>query len=94
MADTSDVPQNKGKIITVDGNNVAVFNDKGTFKAFSTSCTHLGCDIEWNDTENTWDCPCHGSKFNPDGSVKNGPAQRALDPIAIKIENNQITLNL
>src|SRR5205085_10165403 len=45
----------------------------------SAACTHLGCHVHWNSTEQCWDCPCHGSHFAPDGAVLNGPA---LAPLA------------
>jgi glycine/D-amino acid oxidase-like deaminating enzyme/nitrite reductase/ring-hydroxylating ferredoxin subunit len=47
----------------------------------SARCTHLGCLVRWNDAEQSWDCPCHGSRFGPDGTVLEGPAKRDLNPI-------------
>ena len=92
MPNTSDIPKNKGKVVKIGDKNLAVVNDAGVVRAFSASCPHLGCDVEWNDAESTWDCPCHGSRFNADGSLKHGPAKRGLDPVKIKIENDQIEL--
>ena len=51
----------------------------GALHAVSARCTHMGCIVNWNPAETTWDCPCHGSRFAPDGSVLEGPAVAALD---------------
>jgi len=54
---------------------VAVSRDQdGQLHVCSAVCTHLGCHVHWNSTEQCWDCPCHGSQFAPDGTVLNGPA--------------------
>ncbi|AMN44198.1 FAD-dependent oxidoreductase [Rhodoplanes sp. Z2-YC6860] len=53
----------------------------GTLHSRSAVCTHLGCHVHWNSTEQCWDCPCHGSQFGPDGDVLNGPAIAPLAEI-------------
>jgi glycine/D-amino acid oxidase-like deaminating enzyme/nitrite reductase/ring-hydroxylating ferredoxin subunit len=61
---------------------IAVHRDgKGGVHALSAVCTHLGCVVAWNSAEGTWDCPCHGSRFAPDGTVLNGPAIKPLEKV-------------
>lgn len=60
---------------------VAVYRDElGELHKVSAVCTHLGCIVTWNNAETTWDCPCHGSRFDVDGKVIQGPAVRDLEP--------------
>ena len=82
----SDLKSGEGKIIVEGGKKVAAYNDGVTIKKFSTACPHLGCDIEWNSGEKTWDCPCHGSRFKATGEVIQGPAKRALDSAEINLK--------
>jgi glycine/D-amino acid oxidase-like deaminating enzyme len=66
-------------IMKVDGDNVAAFKDeKGVVHAVSAVCTHMGCLVGWNATDRTWDCPCHGSRFELSGEVIHGPATQPL----------------
>lgn len=68
-----------GAVIHRGSSKVAVSrDDAGRLHQCSAVCTHLGCTVSWNSTERTWDCPCHGSRFTPDGKLLNGPA---LDPL-------------
>jgi Rieske Fe-S protein len=46
----------------------------------SAICTHMGCEVQFNAAETTWDCPCHGSRFRTDGSIIAGPAETRLAP--------------
>lgn len=61
---------------------VAVYrDDDGEIHAVSAVCSHMGCLVEWNDGERSWDCPCHGSRFDLDGSVLDTPAVDGLDQV-------------
>jgi Rieske Fe-S protein len=58
---------------------VAAYRDPdGTLTVRSATCTHMGCLVAWNDGDGTWDCPCHGSRFSPEGAVISGPAESPL----------------
>jgi nitrite reductase/ring-hydroxylating ferredoxin subunit len=70
-----DLAPGEGDIVTARGRKVAGYRDeKGHLHAVSTRCPHLYCQVRWNAAERTWDCPCHGSRFTPQGSLLNGPA--------------------
>lgn len=69
----------EGGILRDGLSKLAICRDlDGRLHSHSAACTHLGCIVHWNSTEQCWDCPCHGSQFAPDGSVLNGPAISAL----------------
>jgi glycine/D-amino acid oxidase-like deaminating enzyme/nitrite reductase/ring-hydroxylating ferredoxin subunit len=83
---TSAAPLDRGDagIVRVDGKVVGAYRDTGgVLHAVSATCTHLGCTLKWNAAETSWDCPCHGSRFGIDGAVRDGPAVRPLDRIAV-----------
>lgn len=78
--DARDLQPGEGAIAQLDGNKVAAYrDDEGKLHAVSTVCTHLGCQVKWNSGDRSWDCPCHGSRFSPDGDVLNGPAVKPLE---------------
>ncbi|MCW3072495.1 MAG: puuB 1 [Bacteroidetes bacterium] len=69
----------QGKIVEIDGKKFGVYrDDKDLFHMVGAECTHLKCIIKWNNDEQSWDCPCHGSRFTKEGKVMNGPANRDL----------------
>ena len=80
--DESDLPERgEGTIVRRAGQPIAVYRDEsGELHASSAVCTHMYCIVEWNDSERTWDCPCHGSRFDCDGTVESGPALEDLSP--------------
>ncbi|MDB5692708.1 MAG: FAD-dependent oxidoreductase [Alphaproteobacteria bacterium] len=66
-------------IMKIDGDNIAAFKDEqGVVHAVSAVCTHMGCLVGWNATDRSWDCPCHGSRFELSGEVIHGPATKPL----------------
>lgn len=72
----------EGKVLEIGGEKVACSRDEqGTLHKVSPFCTHMGCFVRWNLAEGTWDCPCHGSRFHPDGRVLAGPAEEPLAPV-------------
>jgi glycine/D-amino acid oxidase-like deaminating enzyme/nitrite reductase/ring-hydroxylating ferredoxin subunit len=80
-AGAGEIAPGEGAVLREGLKMVAVYRDPaGTLHRRSAVCVHLGCVVAWNALEKTWDCPCHGSRFDPRGRVVNGPAIRDLDP--------------
>jgi glycine/D-amino acid oxidase-like deaminating enzyme/nitrite reductase/ring-hydroxylating ferredoxin subunit len=74
-----DLKPGEAAILKIDGDHVAAYRgDDGAVHAVSAVCTHMGCLVGWNDTDRSWDCPCHGSRFALDGDVLHGPATKPL----------------
>jgi glycine/D-amino acid oxidase-like deaminating enzyme/nitrite reductase/ring-hydroxylating ferredoxin subunit len=72
-------------ILKIDGHNVAGYRDEaGALHAVSAVCPHMGCLVGWNETDRSWDCPCHGSRFEMTGEVIHGPAVKGLEPVGVK----------
>lgn len=82
--DEADIPLGEGAVIRRGLKRIAVYkDDSGQTHAMSAACPHLGCVVAWNGVEKTWDCPCHGSRFDCSGEVINGPANTALEPVPL-----------
>ncbi|MBC7879771.1 MAG: FAD-dependent oxidoreductase [Anaerolineae bacterium] len=79
----NDVGRGEAKRLTIDGKQVAAYRDEqGEIHAVSAVCTHLGCVVNWNNGEKSWDCPCHGARFSCEGKVLQGPAVKDLEGIS------------
>ena len=66
--------------IVLEEEKIAAYKDpKGRLHTYSAVCTHLGCTVTWNNSEKSFDCPCHGSRFSSSGTVINGPANTGLE---------------
>ena len=77
-----DIAPGTGAVIRRGAKKVAVYKDEqGNIHQRSAICTHLYCIVDWNSMEKTWDCPCHGSRFDPYGKVVNGPAITPLPEV-------------
>lgn len=82
IPDAADLGPGEGGVVEADGDKVAAYRDEaGKLHAVSPTCTHLGCLVSWNTAEKTWDCPCHGSRFDVDGEVIQGPAIDRLEQV-------------
>ena len=88
MVNKNDIPEQKGKIVELDGKKCCLFNDGAQISAFSPKCPHAACDVEWNDAAKTWDCPCHGSRYDANGNVLKGPAKLPLHKLQVELTDN------
>jgi glycine/D-amino acid oxidase-like deaminating enzyme/nitrite reductase/ring-hydroxylating ferredoxin subunit len=80
------IKRGEAKLITAEREKVAAFRDEeGMVHAVSAVCTHLGCLVNWNNAEKSWDCPCHGARFDYLGKVLHGPATQDLEVVSSKV---------
>jgi glycine/D-amino acid oxidase-like deaminating enzyme/nitrite reductase/ring-hydroxylating ferredoxin subunit len=81
-ASVEEIPPDSGRVLRRGATKIAVYRGRqGAIHAMSAVCPHLGCIVQWNDAEKTWDCPCHGSRFDKHGKVFNGPANTDLPAV-------------
>lgn len=85
IGDIDEIPMDNAAIININGTNVGVYKDtSGNIFSVKPVCSHLGCTLTWNNLDKTWDCPCHGSRFDYMGNNLYDPANRGLELINIE----------
>jgi len=78
----SDLAGGEGAIVQYEQARIALYkNEQGALSALDPVCRHAGCIVQWNTAEKSWDCPCHGARYAPDGTVLNGPVTVPLKKI-------------
>ena len=83
--DAAEIAAGEGRILRKGPEKVAAYrSEEGKLHAVSAVCTHLGCVVQWNAAEKSWDCPCHASRFAVDGEVLQGPAVKDLAPRSVE----------
>ena len=83
-----DIQNGEGKVLEIDGNRVGAYRDEeGKLYLVNTTCTHMGCELNWNSAERSWDCPCHGSRFSYQGEILEGPS---VSPLKVGHDVNTI----
>jgi Rieske Fe-S protein len=81
----SEIAKGEGKVVKYEGESIALYRDEeGGLHAINPVCTHAKCIVQWNSSEKSWDCPCHGARYTANGEVLTGPATKALEIVSLK----------
>jgi glycine/D-amino acid oxidase-like deaminating enzyme/nitrite reductase/ring-hydroxylating ferredoxin subunit len=85
LSEFSELSREEGKIVKYQEEKIAIYKDEyGVLKALHPVCPHAGCIVQWNSVEKSWDCPCHGARYDVDGNLLNGPAAKGLRQIELE----------
>ena len=85
LKELADLAPGDARVVKYEGNRIAVYKDEtGKLYAVNSACTHIKCDVAWNNAEKSWDCPCHGSRFSYTGEMLTAPARKDLEVLRIE----------
>ena len=85
LHELAELATGEGKIVNFKDEKIAIYKDEnGGIHALSPICTHVGCEVKWNNAELSWDCPCHGARYSYDGQILNGPAVKNLAKASVR----------
>ena len=83
--ETDEIKNGEAKLVNYESHSIGLYKDEnGKTHSVNPACTHIDCTVAWNTAEKTWECPCHGSRFNEDGEMVTAPARKDLEKIALK----------
>ena len=84
IEELSEMAAGEGKVVKFEGSKLAIYKDEsGKVHALNPVCTHAKCIVDWNSSEKSWDCPCHGARYDIHGNVLTGPAHKGLEVVWI-----------
>lgn len=85
IEELTELAPGEGKVVKYEDEKIAIFkDDEGVIHAIDPVCTHMKCEVKWNGAERSWDCPCHGARYDTEGKVLTGPADRDMQPIQVQ----------
>jgi hypothetical protein len=85
LEELADLAPGEGKVVIYNNQKLALYkSEDNVLHALNPICTHLKCDVAWNTAEQTWDCPCHGTRYSYTGKMLTGPADKDLEEIEIR----------
>ena len=88
LAELGELAPGEAKVAHFEGHKLAIYKDEnGQVYALNSACTHIKCEVAWNNAEKTWDCPCHGSRFSYTGEMVTAPARKDLERIEVGKEH-------
>ena len=91
LKEFADIAPGEARLVKYEGQSIALYKDEqGKLYAVNPVCPHAKCVVDWNSTEKSWDCPCHGSRFSYNGAVLTGPARQGLEVIELSLNQDEV----